>query len=205
MPKAEEKPKDETPAAAAAPSEPKKEEGGQSAEPAPLPTYEAFELPEGIQFDEKELGELTKVLGEFELETKADHAKVHGLAQRLITQHVTALTETATRINDHYVNAIEKQKTEWKDAIETDPELGGNRKDTTKANVQRFLQAYGGAAEDRAAFSQWMNESGVGNYPPLVRMIAKAGEMLAEGTPLPATKPPVPRTSAMDRRYGPNK
>lgn len=167
---------------------PKEEEAQQTEEPAPLPIYE-FELPEHFQKDDAKFDEFTKKVGQFELDTKADHGKVQALVQDLLNEHTTILQETVNRIVEAQTNGWDKQKSDWKEAIEKDPELGGNRADTTKASIRRFIQTYGGSQEDRAAFSSWMNETGIGNYPLLAKMIARAGEVLAEGRPLPGQLP----------------
>ena len=169
--------------------EQKNDEAPKTEEPAPAPVYD-FTLPEDFQKDEK-FDKLVEKLGAFELDTKADHAKVQAFMQDLLTEHQTVLQETVTRIAEAQAAQWENTRAEWKETIEKDPELGGNRADTTKANIRRFIQTYGGSADEKKAFSEFMNETGVGFYPPLVRMIAKAGELLAEGRPL-AAKPTTP-------------
>lgn len=194
-----EAPKEDAPAEDA---EPKKDEASQSVEPAPLPTYEPFALPEGFQVDEAQLGEFTKGLGELQNLTKADKKVMQEFGQKLMDKYTANVTETLTRINEYYTNTWEKQKSDWKDAFEKDPEIGGNRRDTTLKSAKQFIRAYGGNEEQQKALHSLLNETGLGNNPAVIRLFSKAGEQLAEGRPLPATKPPVMKQSKVGRRYG---
>lgn len=191
----------EVKAAAPAP-ETKKEEGSQSAEPAPLPTYEAFTLPEGITADDATLGEFTKQLAEFETHTKADHAAVQEFGQTLVNRHVAEQLALTQRITEHYQNAWEKQGNDWKDAFEKDPEIGGNRRDTTLNAAQEFIRTHGGTEEQQNEFRQLMDTTKIGNHPALIRLLAKANMALSEGKPLAAPKPSLTTASKVERRYG---
>lgn len=198
--------KDTAPAevkAADAPApETKKEEGSQSAEPAPLPTYEAFTLPEGITADDTTLGEFTKQLAEFETHTKADHAAVQEFGQNLVNRHVAEQQALTQRITEHYQNAWEKQGNDWKDAFEKDPEIGGNRRDTTLNAAQEFIRTHGGTEDQQNEFRQLMDTTKIGNHPALIRLLAKANMALSEGKPLAAPKPSLTTASKVERRYG---
>lgn len=176
----------------------KKEEGGQSGEPAPLPVFEAFKLPEGFSPDDAKLGEFTKELAEFETVTKADHAKMQEFGQKLVDRHIAEVQ----RLNDFYKTAFENQKNDWKQSFEKDPEIGGNRAQTSINAAIQFIETHGGSTEQKAEFRNLMNTTGVGNHPALIRILAKANAVLAEGKPLPGTKPPAASTSKVERRYG---
>jgi hypothetical protein len=182
----------------------KKEEASQSVEPAPLPTYEPFTLPDGVQIDDKTLGEFTTELGEIERLTGADHAKMQEFGQKLVDRHTAVVNETLERLTEYYSNTWEKQKTDWKDAFENDPEIGGNRKDTTLKEALSAIRTYGGSAEQQQELRSLMNQTGVGNNPALIRLLAKAGAALAEGKPVPATSAGKGPTSKIQKRYGNN-
>lgn len=182
--------------------ETKKEEGSQSDEPAPLPTYEAFTLPEGITHDDGKLGEFTKELAAFELLTKADHAKMQEFGQTLVNRHVAEQQALALKITEHYQNAWQKQGDDWKDAFEKDPEIGLNRRDTTLNAAQEFIRTHGGTEDQQNEFRQLMDTTKIGNHPALIRLLARANTALSEGKPLAAPKPPLTTTSKVERRYG---
>lgn len=183
-------------------AEVKKDESKQSEEPAPLPTYEAFALPEGITFEDDKLNEFTKDLAEFETLTKADHAETQKLGQKLVDRHIAEVQNTITRLNEHYTNAWEKQKNDWKESFVKDPEIGGNRQDTTVKAALEFIRTHGGNETQQKEFRDLMETTGIGNHPAMIRMLAKANMNLAEGKPLPGTKPVPEANSKVQKRYG---
>ncbi len=198
----EAKPEDTKSAEAAATEEPKKEEASQSDEPAPLPSYEAFTLPENITLDSEKLVEFTKDLGEFQNATKADQKAVQEFGQKLVDRHVAEVQETLKRRDEYYVATWEKQKSDWKEAFENDPEIGGNRKETTVNAALEFIRTHGGNEEQQKEFRDLMESTGLGNHPAIIRMLANANLAKAEGKPLPAAKPAPQNTSKVARRYG---
>ncbi len=183
--------------------EQKKEEAAQSAEPAPLPTYESFKLPDGVTADEKGLGEFTGILAEIEL-AKGDHAKMQEAGQKLVDRHIAEVQSALQRQSDFFVEAFTKQKSEWKTATENDQEIGGNRLNTSLGAANEFIRTHGGSAEQQQEFRDLMEKSGIGNHPAMIRMLAKANVAMREGKPLPAFKPESAPKSKIERRYGKN-
>lgn len=183
------------------PADQKKEEAKQSDEPAPLPTYEAFKLPEGISADEMRLGEFTKLLAEAEL-AKGDHTKMQDFGQKLVDRHIAEVQEVLKKQSDFFINAFEKQKVEWKEKFLSDPEIGGNRWQTTATAANEFISTHGGNAEQQKELRQLMESSGIGNHPAMIRVFAKAMMNMSEGKPLPAPKPESRPMSKVERRYG---
>lgn len=178
----------------------KKAEGSQS-EQAPLPTYE-FTLPEGISLDKEKLGTFQKELGDFQLKSKADQAAMQEFGQKLVDRYVAETNETIQRLNEHYTNAFEKQKSDWKTSFESDPEIGGAKKEATLKSALEFIQTHGGTKEQQAEFRTLMNQTGMGNHPAMIRMFAKAMSAMREGGPVPAPKPAVENKSKVAKRYG---
>ncbi len=190
------------PAEGDAAPEPQKEEGSQSADPAPLPTYEAFTLPEGVTYEDAKLSEFTKELAEFEIAPKADRAAWQEFGQKLVNRHAAEQQALAQRIQEHYQNAWEKQGNDWKTAFESDPEIGGNRRETTLNAALEFVRTHGGNETQQQEFRELMNATKIGNHPALIRLLANANAALAEGKPLAAPKPAPTTTSKVERRYG---
>lgn len=182
--------------------EPENEGEVQSEEPAPLPTYDDFTLPEGITPDNELISNFTKDLAEFEQSTKADHAAMQEFGQKLIDQYVAESTKTAERISTYYQETFEKTKNQWKEDFEKDPELGGNRAQTTVDSAKSFIKTHGGDAAQQQAFHKLMDETGLGNHPVIIRLLANAGRNMQEGKPLPATSPVQPQMSKVAKRYG---
>lgn len=180
-----------------------KDEGGQSVEPAPPPKYDAFTLPEGVSLDEKSVGDFTNLLSSLELEGKADHAKVQEFGQKAVEFYINEQKNAVQKLEEHYANAWEQQKTDWREATVKDPEIGGNRLQTTLDSALTFIRTHGGTAEQQAEFRSLMDSSGLGNHPAIVRLLANAGRAMSEGRPLAAPKPVATKQSRTSTMYGP--
>lgn len=207
---AESKPATENKPADQKPAEQPKAEGSPSAEPAPLPTYEKFTLPEGIQVDEVKLGEFTKDLGEFESANKVEHTKVQEFAQKLVNRYVTETQDTVTRVVDHYNKTWEKQKNEWREAFIADSEMGGNRQETTVKNLVSFVDEFGGDDSQKTELRKFM-DTGIGNKPELIRLMNNAAQKInamrlqyetETNNPLPGRTPESPKKSKTQTLYG---
>jgi hypothetical protein len=182
--------------------EQKKEDGSQSADPAPQPTYEAFKLEDGFTVDDAKLGEFTGLLAEMEL-AKGDHTKVQETGQKLVDRHIAEVKSVLQRQNEFYLNAFEKQKTDWLTAFEKDPEIGGNQQETSKEAARNFISQHAGTPEQQKEFRDLMQTTGVGNHPAMIRLLAKAQKsMTLEGSPVPAQNLSTAQKSKVEKRYG---
>lgn len=196
-PKAEaEAPKtDAAPAAEAAPTE-----------PAPPPTFEAFTIPEGVTLDDAKLGDFTKALGEFESGTKADHAQVQALGQRLVDMYTAEAKDLVQRIQTNQVETWNRTREGWIEEFRKDPEIGGNRQQTTLSQCALVIERFGAesGAENEAALRDAFKVTGIGDHPAMIRFINWASKFATErARPVAAVvpKPPVANTRAQ-RRYG---
>lgn len=185
------------------PAEENKPEG-QSDEPAPPPTYEAFTIPDDVSLEPERLKEFTDILGEFEGKTKADHAFVQEFGQKAVDFHVSEVKKTVEALNRSLAESWENTKTEWKDSFMKDPEIGGNRWQTTVDAASSFIRTHGGTAEQQSEFRKLMDMSGVGNHPAMIRLLASAGRAMSEGRPLAASSPVSPPKSKVATMYGKN-
>lgn len=180
--------------------EPKTE--GQSEEPAPLPVYEAFKVPEGVTLDNERVKNFTGILADLETKSKADHALVQEFGQKAVDFHVSELQKTVEDYTQSLQTYWEKQKTDWKDAFLKDPEIGGNRFQTTVDSARTFIRTHGGTADQQTEFRNLMETSGLGNHPAMIRLLANAGQTMSEGRPLAATKPVQQVRSKTQTLYG---
>lgn len=177
-------------------------EGGQSDDPAPPPKYDPFTLPEGISLDESRVGEFTNLLAELETSGKASHEAVQAFGQKAVEFHINEVRNAVEGITKIYQEAWDKQKTDWKEAFLKDPEIGGNRFQTTVDSALTFIRTHGGTPEQQAEFRALMETSGLGNHPVMIRMLANAGRAMQEGKPLAAPKPVPQQKSKTQTLYG---
>lgn len=180
-----------------------KVEGGQSEEPAPPPSYEAFKVPEDVQLSPERITEFTKLLSDLEVTGKADHAAMQEFGQKAIEFHVNEQKALVETIQKTQLETWEKTVIGWKDDFLKDPEIGGNRFQTTLDSANKFIKTHGGTAEQQKEFRNLLNTSGLGNHPTMIRILAQAGSAMSEGKPLAASTPVSAPKSKTATMYGP--
>lgn len=163
--------------------EPATAEAAPEAAPEPI-VYQAFNLPENFERDEEGMKSFTDVLQEARLSQEA--------GQKFIDLFVKEAEKMQQRAYDGFKQTVET----WGKETEADPEIGGNRLQTALRQAGSVIEQFG-TPELREIF----NLTGVGNHPAMVRFLSKVGAFIAEGSPLPATKPPAPAKSRAERRY----
>lgn len=175
---------------------------GQSADPAPPPVYDPFTVPEGLTLDTARVSEFTKQLAELEQSGKVPHELVQQFGQKAVDMYVTEVKKATDALTQTYVKAWEDQKVAWKDSFLKDPEIGGNRWQTTVDSAQGFIRTHGGTTEQQTEFRNLMESSGLGNHPVMIRLLANANRTMAEGKQLAASKPAPVQKSKVETMYG---
>lgn len=186
----------------------------QSAETAPVPVvdtvvpdpvqpkYDQFALPEGITLDNERVGKFTELLSDLELSGKASHDVVQQFGQKAVDFYLEEVKQYGENLTKYYQTTWDKQKTAWKEATLSDPEIGGNRIQTTLDSVLGFIRTHGGTAEQQKEFRNVMETSGLGNHPAVIRLFANAAVAYKEGKPLAAPKPIQETKSKTETMYG---
>lgn len=170
---------------------------GQSVEPAPPPTYEPFTLPEGVTLSQPErLEAYTSTLGKFGISQEG--------GQELISMHLAEITQRENAIRTEHANAETAREQEWRQQTQQDPEIGGNRLQTTLDSVHQFIRTHGGNAAEQAEALKVLNETKVGSNPTILRLLSRAGSTMSEGKPLAAAAPPSLPKSNTQKLYGGN-
>lgn len=182
-------------------SEIKDDKGSQSDEPAPLPVYEQWKLPEDLKLDEKDSTEFNTLLGELQNTTKSDGEVFQKFGQSLVDKHIAAVNTTVGRVHEAYQTAWQKQTDGWRESFIKDPEIGGKRQETTIRLANEFIDTHGGTAENKAAFREIMKQTGLGVHPEVMRLLSSAMSRMSEGKPLPAN-PPMASVSKTQKWYG---
>lgn len=175
---------------------------GQSDEPAPPPVYDTFTVPEGVTLDTERVEKFTAILSDLELTGKVPHEFAQQFGQKAVDFHVQEVQRVADDVAKLYQTTWERQKTEWKDTFLKDPEIGGNRFQTTVDAARNFIRTHGGTPEQQTEFRNVMETSGLGNHPAIIRLLSRAGMAMEEGRPLAATKPVSAPKSKVNTLYG---
>lgn len=126
------------------------------------PVYE-FAFGEGVEVDQEMITELTEI---------AKGAKIPPEAAQKIA-------ELGVKQAARFAEALESQISEthkaWREQAEKSPDIGGDKLEGALASAKRALDQFG--SDDLRAF---LNESGLGNHPEVIRTFARVGEMLAD-------------------------
>lgn len=169
------------------------------AAPVPVPTFEAFTLPEGVTVSEDGLKGVTDLLGEFESTTKADHRVVQELGQKFVDMYVQQKAADAQVQADNWVNT----RKAWQEEVKSDPIYGRNRHETFLRDAALVRDKFGSER-----FKQMIDLTGAGDHPGMmdfVHNIAKFMDkngLLREGKPVPApTQKAIPQKTGPRARY----
>lgn len=191
-------PKDEAPA-------PEVKAEAQQAE-VPLPTYQPLKLPEGYTINEKTVGKFDEILGKFQTGTKAEQAAVENLRQEMTDFYVQTQVEQAQAAIAEQHKSWNNVRETWRDSFRNDPEIGGNRQETTLKQAGAVLTKYGSVMgpQAEANLKLAMRVTGMGDNPEFIRFVNWMSSYAVEkARPVAAMvpKPPVVQSRSA-RRYG---
>jgi hypothetical protein len=89
-----------------------------------------------------------------------------------------------------YEQSLRDQSARFRTELEADTELGGAHLANTQRDVLRALDKLVPAATaEGQALRSFLNKSGLGNQPHLVRLLARAGKAMGEDTPVLTSVP----------------
>ncbi len=207
--KPDEPAKPETKPAETKAEEPKAETVAEPAKPSAPPKYESFALPDGVTIADEKMGAYTGILGEYENKIIADpaqaHAMVQEMGQKLVDFYVGEMRDNAERTARMQRDTWDRTIETWRGEFRDDPEIGGNRTDTSLARMGGLLEMYGQkAGSDRLSkLRDVFTTTGAGDNPEVLRFVNWAASRLVE-TPRPvaAITPRAPVvTSRAQRLY----
>lgn len=171
-----------TEASVTPPSEPSPSEQDQSlitSTPTPEPSQEAappavltvddVKAPEGFDVDESVRDSFLGIMNNQELTPAAR-------AQALVDLQAQIVKSTVEGLSGEVV----KQRQEWREAAEKDPEFGGDKLSASLSGIGGLIDEYGDEGL-REAFSA----TGAGDNPHMFRFLARIAAALGEGRPTP--------------------
>ncbi|MEL5205606.1 MULTISPECIES: peptidase [Serratia] len=134
------------------------EEAEKDKKPAAPEKYE-FTPPEGQELDANALAVFEPI------------AKELGLSQ----EQAQKLVDIYPQIQQQQAEAWSKQVSDWGEQVKADKEIGGDKFNASVGAAQRALDQFG-----NPELREYLNASGLGNHPALVRFCAKVGKAMAE-------------------------
>lgn len=132
----------------------------------------ALTMPDGIEVDQALLDELSPEFKSMGLTQKQ--------AQALADKFITAQNKKG----EAQAQAWAKTINDWVDQAKADPEIGGVKWDGTVKNASGVVARFG-----TPGFKDYLNASGAGNHPEMIRFMAKVGAMIGEDRPAISENP----------------
>lgn len=198
--KAVEAPKDEKPAEVKA--EEKSPEVKVEQKPAELPKFEALTLPEGVKLEDKQMGEIDSMFGNFEIASKAPHGEIQKLRQAMVEYGLGAVKDAIAETQKQSNTYWETKTKEYREAFDKDPEIGGARKAETTEAARQFISQHAGTPEQIAEVRKLLYDHKLADHPSIIRLLANANLARKEGGPLPAQKAvPIQGKKPWDKMY----
>lgn len=125
-----------------------------------------LKLPDGVELDT----ELMAVLGPKFSELKLTNSQ----AQQLAEAYTKTLQDRSQKAGNDWAGIVSK----WVDDAKSDPTIGGDNWDATVAASTRAVNKLG-----TPELKEYLNASGGGNHPELIRFMSKVGAMIREDNP----------------------
>ena len=165
--------------------------------PAPAPVkYEAFKLPEGLKLDDKKVSEFTEIIGARQIPQEE--------AQKLLDLYIADRQADAAAMQAEQRRVWDSLIDGWKTELRKDPQLGGNRLETTLSMAKAVIEEYGGSPEQVRELLAHTSNNGMGNFPGFVRLLHNIGKALNvfEDSIVPANaQPPKPAKTPGNRGW----
>ncbi|MFN1147038.1 peptidase [Serratia liquefaciens] len=134
------------------------EKAEKDKKPAAPEKYE-FAAPEGQELDANALSVFEPI------------AKELGLTQ----EQAQKLVDIYPQIQQQQAEAWSKQIADWGEQVKADKEIGGDKFNASVGLAQRALDQFG-----NPELREYLQVSGLGNHPALVRFCTKVGKSMAE-------------------------
>lgn len=128
-----------------------------------------LKMPEGVEVNQALLEQLApefKTLG-----------LTHKQAQALTDKYIAATQAEAERRGSEW----ETMRKSWVETAQKDSEIGGAKWDTTVKASRDVVRRFG-----NEGFVEYLNASGAGDHPEMIRFMAKVAAVISEDTPATA-------------------
>lgn len=141
----------------------------------------AWTMPEGVDFDTDGFAAVEPVLRDLNLSNDQ--------AGKLMTTYAEKIVPMiAARTTEQIDQAGAQLKADLARDLQNDPEVGGKKLGESQSFAAKAIFHFIPDANERSEFSTFLNESGLGSHPLLMRVVSGAGRTLAEAsTPAAAT------------------
>lgn len=195
-------------------ADPKDAEPKDSNEAEQPISYEAIDLPEGIEVANPErfqenISAFDTKFADLEKKFGIDHEEASAFRKEALNLAFSEIQRVAQQAQEAAGNAIEAAKAaaaqeridkiaSWRQAFE-DSDLSGNRRQTTLDSAESVIREFAG---DEKALRAALQETGMANHPAMIRLLSNVGSVMQEGRLVAAQMPsPTPKSKA-GKLYG---
>lgn len=123
-------------------------------------------MPDGVEVDQELLDAMGSDFKELGLTTRQ--------AQQLADKFIETQSRRGAAQAENWANRVQG----WADEARRDRDIGGHKWQGTVSSAQRALSTLG-----TPGLREYLNASGGGNHPELIRIFAKVGSMIREDNP----------------------
>jgi hypothetical protein len=162
------------------PAADKKSDAQAEAPPAPPPVYEPYKVPESLKLDEAKLTEFNTILGEAELSGKAEHAAMQQLGQKMMDLYATEVQRIGQQVQQYQVDVWNRHLETELNVLKSDPQLGGNRIDTTLGNAKYVLEQFGGSKDEQDRLMAKLDRAGISSNRDFIAFLNRQFERYRE-------------------------
>lgn len=135
----------------------------QDAGAADVPERYELAMPKGWTLDEEGLAELTPIMREL------------GATNKQVQAVADVYVRRASAARERQIAAERETVKGWREELKNDPEVGGEKFNENLAGVKKMLIKFG-----NEEFYNYLDDSGLGNYPPFVRVMVRLSKELAD-------------------------
>lgn len=160
------------------------EKAEKEKKPEGAPEKYEFSAPEGSELDQEVVKQFEPIARELNLNQEQ--------AQKLVDLYGS---KVMPQLMQQQAEVWQKQVADWGDAVKTDKEIGGDKFDANLTKAKQALDKFGSPE-----LRQFLETSGMGNNPELIRAFYKVGAAMSEDTL--ATSNETGQRSAAEVLYG---
>ena len=168
----------------------------KAATPPGAPEKYEFNLPDGVKFDDDAFVAAEPIFRELNLGQEAASKIVGVYAEKVLPLLQDRAQQQASAAGDEL-------RAEWARSTMADTEVGGGKLEESKAMAARAMAQFLPQNEEGQKFRTFLNESGLGNHPEMVRMLSRIGRAMGEASTNMGTTAAAPMSMA-EKFYGKN-
>lgn len=171
-------------------------EAGEDAPEGAPEAYDtsAWQMPEGVEFDTEGFSAVEPTLRDLNLSQDQAGKLMGAYAEKIVPM----ITERTLKAQD---DAAAELRSNLARELQDDPEVGGKKLEESRSYAAKAIAHFIPDKNERAQFSEFLNESGFGNHKLLMRLVAGAGRAISEAS-TPAAETASKPLSEAEKFYG---